>query len=141
MIIWAKVNPEDMTEEMIDTYENLKKEKPFEEITKKIEDGFFNFYGERKITLYDISDNNQFSNFIANKSLYYVSGSGIVEKPFFSSGKLNFSKTIKDIDFSQAKVHYPIMTKADMIDFITDDIDFGLFDPELAKKKDTTIEQ
>lgn len=141
MIIWAKVNEADITEEMVSNYMSLKKEEPYEEITKKIEDWFFNFYGNKKITLYEVSSNPEFSNFIANKSLYYVSGSGIVEKPYFSSWKLDFSKNVKEIDFSHAKIHYPIVTKAEMIDFITDFIDFGLFDAELAKKKNTTIEE
>jgi hypothetical protein len=34
---------------------------------------------------------------------------------------------------------YTVLTKSEAIDALTPDIDFGLFDPELAKKKDTII--
>jgi hypothetical protein len=51
------------------------------------------------------------------------------------------SKRSPSISFQDMELYYPILTKAEAIDQVASLIDFGLFDSELAKKKESTIEQ
>ncbi len=141
IILW-EVNPQNLTEEIVSNYYYLKKEKDYEEINKKIEDAYFRIYGNKKIGLYDINYNSEYANFVPAKWLYFTSASGwIIEEKYYQDWKLDFSKIQKPIDLSKLKFYYPVATKASMIDFITEYIDFWLFDKELAKKKDTNIEE
>jgi hypothetical protein len=50
------------------------------------------------------------------------------------------TKRTLGMSVSDLELYYPVLTKAEAIDQITNLIDFGLFDSELAKKKETTIE-
>lgn len=141
LLLFAQVSPEQLTEEMIKNYTTLKNQKMYEEYTKKIETEDFNLYGNKKITLDDINQNTQYTSFNADKWLYYIPKKcKIIEAPFFPSWKLNFSRIFKPLDPNELGVAYPVSTKASMIDFITGYIDFWLFDPDLAKRKNTNVE-
>lgn len=139
MIILWKTSPEEYSEEDIVNFTNLQKEPIYSDINKKIEEGFYTLYGNGKISLYDI-DSSNYSDFLANKELYYTGSGNVMEQPYYTSWKLNLSKIVPQIDFTQYKLSYPVLTKASMIDFTTDYIDFWLYDSTLAEKKNTNVE-
>ena len=140
LILFAKIDPKTLTEEWVAKYSQRKNDKEFEEITKKVQDEFFNLYGSKKISYYDIGGSYE-NSFWSNKSLYYSPEKWVIEYNYYLPGRLDFSKRNIDFNLSDLNLYYPILTKAEAIDQIVGLIDFWLFDKELAKKKDTNIEE
>lgn len=141
LIILARLDPKVLTEEWLAKYSARRNTKEFEEITTKVQEWFFNLYGQKKISYYEMSGGSYDNSFWTNKYLYFSETKWIIENSIYLPWRLDFSKRNKDFNTDEFKLYYPVLTKAEAIDQIVNLIDFWLFDPELAKKKDTNIEE
>lgn len=114
-------------------------------------------YGSRKITyeevLWDDYSSYFKSFFKPTKMIEYIPKKWIVTTSYFSDKPLVFD-SIQSVScsytsripsctskWSDIDGSFMILSKWDMIDLFIDDMDFGLFDPELAKKKEADIDE
>ena len=114
-------------------------------------------YGSRKIpyeeVLWDDYSSYFKSFFKATKMIEYIPKKWIVTTSYFSEKPLVFdniqtvscsytSKTPMCVSsvWDYVKWSFTILNKWNMIDLFIEDMDFGLFDPELAKKKEADID-
>jgi Trypsin-like peptidase domain len=118
-----------------------------------------NLYGSKKIwyqeVLWDSYDTYYKSFFRATKIITYVPKKWVVTTPYFSDKPIIFDdKKIEKVNCSyvstvmqcapwgssNADWIFVILHKWAMIDMLIDEMDFGLFDPEIAKKKEADID-
>lgn len=134
----AWVDMKNIDEEFLAQYALLKNEDQFAEYKKKVDDINFMMFGSKKILFWSLYPNLADNKFFENKIIFYIKWKGLVEQRFYSVGKVNFTKMSKNIipeaDF------YEVLLKGQALDTIVNNIDFGLFDAALRKKKDTNID-
>lgn len=111
-----------------------------------------NLYGSKKIwydeVLWDDYSSYYKSYFKPTKIIEYNAKKGITTISYFSEKPLVFD-SIQPVRCSYATLtpnctptpwNFIILSKGTMVDLLTEDMDFWLFDPELAKKKEADID-
>lgn len=153
------------SEEFFNNYAYLKEEEVFQNITNKMKEFYFKTFGNRKIGVWETW--LPVSNSIPSVEVKFVNWKWIKVKPTYKNTPYNFeyqkdpeaikldqeykkcmssknnkqlTACLKKLDESFKEEGFLVLTKANAVDFIVDKMDFGLFDSNLAKKKDTMIE-
>ena len=137
-LIFSWVPQSSINEEFLVSYAWLKWEDQFAQYKKNVDDLNYSIYGSKKILFSSIYPNGANPKFMENKTAYFVKGTWIFEKMYYANGKIDFTHIKKNL--TPEKNAYEILLKGQAIDMTVDNMDLGLFDAILAKKKDTSID-
>lgn len=149
------------SEEFFQIYNEMSNEDLFSDITKKLQDFQYKTYWLKKVMIWEII--NDYSSYIKTKQVRYNDDYWLILTEISSSNPLRFgnyktedeiiyddeidkcyNSTPKNLDNCLKKADwyyngYNVLLKWDALDIISNNMDYWLFDPELAKKKSTMI--
>jgi len=155
---WAKLK--NFSEEEIARYSNFTDEPVYQDVQDKVNQFNNKIYWDSKISIYDVI--GSVIDFFPTKTVYYSKTKWLYSQDLYSTEKLNFTyqynldqdylKCFSQTQFSDyqkcVKDYYDntywsveVLTKASAIDYIINLMDFALFDPVLASKKEVNIDE
>jgi len=162
-LAWATLP--DYSEKMLYLYSIHKDEQQFAEQKRLVDSFLYSVYGNKKIDLDETG--MQHGRFTSTQSALFFKHQWLVQETLYSQD-MNFGANVpqtnrhKDYDALDTCLQqniqsteqcfvlykwviarylaYPVLTRWKAIDYVKRDIDFGLFDPAYAKRKDTIVE-
>ena len=126
-------------------------EHSYDAISQQIKKFDKSVYGKKKIAISDVL--NDTDTFTPVRAVEYDPTRGVYTRDVYSTDPISFGSGSTEASTesgstdtgssvplsSSAPAASRVLTRAQAIDLIVPQIDFGLFDPELAKRKDTQI--